>query len=106
MAGRERRSIAYAYAENAYPKVLRIDTYRVAGADGTALAQGMAERYAPYMPGESPSTTQVGGKTVLALGLNVAPPNAGQIFYPVGDVVFIVSAIPVEWAEAALALLP
>jgi hypothetical protein len=94
---------------NAAPKRVSVDAYRVAGADGTALRDGMVENYRAFLaPQTTVSVTDatVGGKQVRILDFPNAPAGQGQHFYSVGDIVFVVSGTPIEWVEDALSQLP
>lgn len=102
--------VVYSYVSgNTVPNRVSVDAYRVAGADGTALRDGMVENYRAYFEQQSPvSVTQetVAGKQVVLLEFPNAPAGQGQYFYSVGDTVFVVSGTPMAWVEDAFMQLP
>ncbi|MEP7158683.1 MAG: hypothetical protein ABI797_04595 [Chloroflexota bacterium] len=102
--------IVFSYpADNTGSNRIYVDAYRVEGADGIALRDGMVENYRAFLEGSTEvSVTQetVSGKETVLLDLPQAPPGQGRYFYAVGDIVFIVQGIPLEWVEDAFSLLP
>jgi hypothetical protein len=102
--------VAYSYlTDSKYPDRVSVDAYRVVGADGVALRDGMAETYRQLLAdqGDVQVTSQtVGGKDVAVLGVAGMAPDQAQYFYGVGDIVFVVSGSPFEWVEDALSQLP
>ena len=102
--------IVFSYpAGNTSPNQIYVDAYRVAGADGTALRDGMVENYRAVLEKETDvSVTEetVSGKEAVLLSLATAPPGQGHYFNSVGDIAFVVSGQPFEWVEDAFTQLP
>jgi hypothetical protein len=100
-------SIANSYADDVvYPQAILIYGYRVAGADGNALLQGMVQNYINMLDTMVATPTTMGGKSVTAVGLPGATATDLQYFYAVGDIVFNVNATSQEWIQEALSRLP
>ncbi len=94
-----------------FPDRVSVDAYQVAGADGTALRDGMVEKYREYFETQANVDVEiteemVSGKEALLLTVPNAPPGEGSYYYSVGDTVFVVSGTPIEWVEDAFAQLP
>jgi hypothetical protein len=88
------------------PESLFVYAYRVAGADGQALRDGMVERYLALFDGWDAPMRTMAGKSVAVMGPKGDEESAGQAFYAVGDIVFNITSNHPEWIEAAVALLP
>lgn len=94
---------------NTGPNRISVDAYRVAGADGIALRDGMVENYRAFLAEQTTVTVTeetVSGKEVVLLDLPGGPLGQGKYFYAVGDIVFVVTGVPFEWIEDALTQLP
>jgi hypothetical protein len=102
--------VVFSYVKgNTSPNRVSVDAYRVAGADGTALRDGMVENYTNFYEQVTPvevTDETVGGKPVARLDMTETPDGQEQYFYPVGDTVFVVSGTPIEWVEDAFSQLP
>jgi hypothetical protein len=99
--------VVFSYTEADVPQII-VNAYRVAGADGEALKDGMVAEYLAMFEehGAVITETTLGGKDVSVMSTENAPAGVGEHFYAVGDVVFSVSANPPEWVEDALQALP
>ncbi len=97
--------IVYGYGEVEAPKQLYVTAYRIPRVDGTALRDGMISNYQKVLGWDATPAT-LGGKDVVAVHQSGSSPESGQIFYSVGNNVFMVSANPTDWAIEALGKLP
>jgi hypothetical protein len=101
--------VVFSYAQDAAPNQVRVNAYRVAGADAIALRDGFVENYRAYLAEfATVSVTEetVAGRQVVRLSIPGTPPAQDQYFYGVGDIVFEVDGTPFEWIEDAIAQLP
>jgi hypothetical protein len=102
--------IVFSYpTENTGSNTIYVDAYRVAGADGIALRDGMVANYRDYIGASTEvvvTNETVAGKQAVSFRVAEAPMEQGQFFYAVGDIVFVVSGTPFEWVEDAFSQLP
>jgi len=100
-------SIVYGSNSEDFPNLIYLTGYRVAGADGQALGQGMAEQLASRLGEWTVSTETVGGRTVIKLAADDASGEfVPHYFVPIGDTVVDVQGNPPAWAEEAISKLP
>jgi hypothetical protein len=100
-------SLVFGYNSDDFPNVIHMTGFRVAGADGQTLAQGIADQLASRLGPWTVTTETLAGRTVVKLAPDDASTGfVAHYFVVIRDTVVDVEGNPPEWVEEAVSKLP